>query len=134
MYNFLAISEATTIAIHSLAFIASNNSYLNATNIANKTNFSRNHLSKVLQQLTKHGYLISERGPSGGFRLSKPASEITLLEIFELIDGNHEQTRCSKNGKDCSFKVCVYGNVIDKANIMITDYFKSRTIAEIVKS
>ena len=132
MHNFLTISEAASIAIHSLAFIAKDNSYSNATNIANSADFSRNHLSKILQQLTKHGYLLSERGPSGGFKLLKPASEITLLEIFKLIDGSHENTKCSRNGTHCSFPVCVYGDVIDRANSMITDYFNSRTIADII--
>ena len=132
MHNFLTISEAASIAIHSLAFIARDNTYSNATNIANSANFSRNHLLKILQQLTKHGYLMSERGPSGGFKMLKPASEITVLEIFELIDGNQDYSKCSRSGTECSFPVCVYGDVIQRANIMITDYFKSRTIADIV--
>ena len=134
MHNFLTISEATSIAIHSLAFIARDNSYSNATNIANSANFSRNHLSKILQLLTKHGYLMSERGPSGGFKMLKPASEITILEIFDLIDGNHEATKCAKNGNSCSFPVCVYGDIIQKANIMLTDYFRTRTIADIINN
>jgi Rrf2 family protein len=132
MHNFLSISEAASIAIHSLAFIARDNSYSNATNIANSANFSRNHLSKILQLLTKHGYLMSERGPSGGFKMLKSPSEITVLEIFELIDGNHDYTKCAKSGNSCSFAVCVYGDVIQRANIMITDYFRTRTIADIV--
>lgn len=133
MHNFLTISEAASIAIHSLAFIARDNSYSNATNIANSANFSRNHLSKILQLLTKHGYLMSERGPSGGFKMLKQASDITVLEIFELIDGNHETNYCTKDGTSCSFQICVYGNVIQRANLMISDYFRSRTIADIVK-
>jgi Rrf2 family protein len=132
MHNFLSISEAASIAIHSLAFIARDNSYSNATNIANSANFSRNHLSKILQQLTKHGYLMSERGPSGGFKLLKDPSEITVLEIFELIDGSQEHHKCAKDGKECSFPNCVYGDVIQRANIMLTDYFRNRTIADIV--
>lgn len=132
MHNFLTISEAASIAIHSLAFIARDNSYSNATNIAKSANFSRNHLSKILQLLTKHGYLLSERGPSGGFKMLKSPSEITVLEIFELIDGNQEYTKCARNGNGCSFPVCVYGDVIERANKMLTDYFRSRTIADIV--
>ena len=62
----------------------------------------------------------------------KLPSEITLLEIFELIDGNHEYTKCSREGKDCSFPTCVYGDVIQRANLMLTDYFRNRTIADIV--
>jgi Rrf2 family protein len=134
MHNFLSISEAASIAIHSLAFIARDNSYSNATNIANSANFSRNHLSKILQLLTKHGYLMSERGPSGGFKLIKSPADITVYEIFELIDGTQEQHKCSNDGKTCSFPICVYGDVIGRANSMLTDYFMKRTIADIIKN
>ena len=75
---------------------------------------------------------MSERGPSGGFKMLKSPSEITVLEIFELIDGNHDYTKCAKSGNNCSFTVCVYGDVIQRANTMITDYFRTRTIADIV--
>jgi len=45
------------------------------------------HLLKILQQLVRAQLLSSERGPSGGFALRKPANEITLLDVIEAIDG-----------------------------------------------
>ena len=45
------------------------------------------HLLKVLQQLVKSRILSSERGPSGGFSLRRPANKITLLDIVEAIEG-----------------------------------------------
>jgi Rrf2 family protein len=45
------------------------------------------YLIKILQRLTRDGILSSIRGPSGGFRLARPASDISLLEIVEAIDG-----------------------------------------------
>jgi Rrf2 family protein len=44
-------------------------------------------LLKILQQLVRSRILASERGPSGGFRLRRPAEDISLLEIIEAIDG-----------------------------------------------
>ena len=45
------------------------------------------YLFKVLQKLTKANILHSKRGPGGGFTLTRPATEITLLEIIEAVDG-----------------------------------------------
>jgi Rrf2 family protein len=45
------------------------------------------YLLKVLQQLVRANILRSIRGPRGGFYLSRPARGITLLQIFEAIEG-----------------------------------------------
>jgi Rrf2 family protein len=44
-------------------------------------------LLQVLRTLVNEGLLKSTRGVDGGYRLAKPLSQITLLEIVEAIDG-----------------------------------------------
>jgi len=44
-------------------------------------------LLQVLRSLVNHGILVSTRGVDGGYRLSRPASEITLLDVIEATDG-----------------------------------------------
>ena len=44
-------------------------------------------LLQVLRNLVNHGLLCSTRGVEGGYRLSRPAEEITLLSIVEATDG-----------------------------------------------
>lgn len=44
-------------------------------------------LLQILRDLTKKGILCSTRGGGGGFALTRPAHEITLLELVEAIDG-----------------------------------------------
>jgi len=44
-------------------------------------------LLQVLRNLVNHGILKSTRGVDGGYSLSRPASEITLLQILEATDG-----------------------------------------------
>ncbi len=55
--------------------------------IAETCSIPPGHLLKVLQQLVKSRILSSERGPSGGFALRRPANKITLLDIIESIEG-----------------------------------------------
>ena len=77
MNKLINISEASSIAIHSLVLIAKLDQHINATQISKLTGFSKNHLSKILQMLVKHGYLKSNRGPKGGFFLIRKPQEIT---------------------------------------------------------
>src|SRR5271157_5676519 len=102
MPKIINISEATSIAIHSLAYVAGSDRWVNATEIAEKTNFSRNHIAKVLQTLSKHQFLSSERGPSGGFKLNKDAGKISLLNIYEIMEGKAEATKCGMHYNQCN--------------------------------
>jgi Rrf2 family protein len=45
------------------------------------------YLAKQLQSLVKAGVLRATTGPRGGFRLARPADDITLLDIVDAIDG-----------------------------------------------
>lgn len=51
-------------------------------------------LSKVLQRLAKSGLLTSEQGTNGGYRLSRPAGQISTLEVIRTIDGPIILTNC----------------------------------------
>jgi Rrf2 family protein len=44
-------------------------------------------LLKVLQPLVRVGILNSIKGPNGGYRLAKPATKVTMLDIIEAVDG-----------------------------------------------
>jgi len=61
-------------------------------------------LGKILQDLTYKGLLVSQRGPTGGFRLGMPAKEITLFHIIEAIDGVAFMNNCVLGFPECSGK------------------------------
>ncbi len=58
-------------------------------------------LSKVLQKLVRSGLLTSEQGTNGGYRLSRPAEEITTLEAIRAIDGPIILTHCFTEHAGC---------------------------------
>src|SRR5437879_3974406 len=58
-------------------------------------------LSKVLQKLTKSGFLLSEQGTNGGYRLSRDPHEITALEVIRTIDGPIILTHCFTEHAEC---------------------------------
>lgn len=61
-------------------------------------------LGKILQDLTRKGFLTSVKGPHGGFALAMPAEKITLFQIVDAIDGAGFSHNCVMGFPDCSGK------------------------------
>jgi len=131
MAKLLNISEAASIAIHSLALIANSHEYLNINRMSEKLGFSKNHMSKVLQILVKYGFIYSERGPKGGFRMKIDPEQINLLQIFELIEGQLEEMHCNHQRENCPFEECVYGGINYELTIRFKEYFANKKLSDI---
>ena len=54
------------------------------------------YLAKHLQALSRAGILESVQGPRGGYRLARPATAITVLDVVEAIDGAEPAFRCTE--------------------------------------
>ncbi len=63
----------------------------------------RNFLSHILATLVRHDVLKSKSGPAGGYTLGRPASEITLLEVIEIIEGPVGVDECILGGGTCDW-------------------------------
>ena len=59
-------------------------------------------LSKILQKLAKNGFLRSEHGTNGGYRLARDPREISALEVIRSIDGPIVLTACFTEHGMCS--------------------------------
>ena len=55
--------------------------------IAGRKKIPKKYLEQILLILKRSGYVSSKRGAEGGYKLSKPASDISLAEIIRLMDG-----------------------------------------------
>jgi Rrf2 family protein len=128
MSKLVTLSEAASIGIHSMVLIARTEETINVNKIAEITFASRHHVAKVLQRLVKEKLLSSNRGPGGGFALNKPANKITLLQIYECIEGVIEITNCPVENQTCPFGKCLLGNVLNKITKDLRDFLNLQTL------
>jgi Rrf2 family protein len=74
-----------------------------ARDIAEIESIPKQFLSKILHDLRIKGLVASRRGPGGGFFLARPASEITVAEVAEFVDGGEDLTkRCILGLDECN--------------------------------
>jgi len=131
MPKILNISEASTIALHSMGLIGRSPKLMNSQEIAEITGFSKSHISKIMQQLVKFGYLVSTRGPKGGFIISNKGKEVSLLEIYNLIEGESEEKICKISCQVCPFKTCIFGGLEEKFANEFKEYLKTKKVTQL---
>lgn len=62
--------------------------------IATEFAISRNHLTKVVRELAEAGFVATQRGAGGGFRLARPAETITIGEVVRRLEARHAIVEC----------------------------------------
>jgi Rrf2 family protein len=128
MSKIVNISEAASIALHAMVLIAKAQGMINVVKIAEKTESSKHHVAKVMQRLVKDNYVNSLRGPNGGFILKKKPEEISLLEIYESIEGKIVLQECPANKQVCPIDKCFYANLINQLSIEFRNFLQKNTL------
>ncbi|HZT83439.1 MAG TPA: Rrf2 family transcriptional regulator [Gemmataceae bacterium] len=85
----MKLTRASSYALHAVVYMAAqkNDKPVASHHIAQARGIPERFLLKVLKPLVSASVLRSIKGPNGGYRLARPANEITLLEIVEAVDG-----------------------------------------------
>ena len=135
MPSLVKISEAFSLAIHAMAFLARDRKqrFTNQA-VAERSGASGHHLAKVLRRLVQAGLVASTRGPLGGFGLSRPAEQIMLLQIYEAIEGPIPQGGCLLGKTVCDGKDCVLGSLMGTVHQQIRDYLANTTLTELAST
>jgi Rrf2 family protein len=98
----LKLTKKADYGLISLKHLAVKKASASAKEIADAYQIPLPLLSKVLQKLGKDGFLRSEHGTNGGYRLARPAKSITTLEVIRSIDGPIFLTSCFTDHGGCS--------------------------------
>ena len=98
----LRISKLTDYAILVMVELSRQGEVLSAHALAERVGVEVPTASKVLKLLAGAGLLQSYRGPTGGYRVSRSASDISVAEVIAAIEGPIAMTECSVEEGLCS--------------------------------
>src|SRR5436853_5334650 len=85
----MKLTRASSYALHAVSFMAGQKKEapVASHNIARARGIPERFLLKVLKPLVSAQILLSIKGPNGGYRLARPAGELTMLDVVEAVDG-----------------------------------------------
>jgi Rrf2 family protein len=130
-------SRSAEYAIRAFVFLAEvpSGKYAMVKQIAEESDIPSHFLAKILQQLARQGFLRSSKGPTGGFALRRSASDITLLQLVESIDGLADYQRCIGGMTECNDQMrCGMHDSWKALRSRIMEYLEGTTVEDLAKA
>lgn len=107
---------------------------LSATELAEAAGLEPPTVSKLLKPLAQAKLVEGLRGVRGGYRLTRPASEITLIEIVEAMEGPLAITECSQDDSQCGIaEQCGVRSNWRLINDVLADALRGVTLAQMLR-
>ena len=135
MSSIVKVSGAASLALHAMSFLAvhEGDPMVSTHEVAETFHCSEDHLKKVVQRLVRAGVVRTVRGPRGGIALARPANKITLLEIFEAMEGPLETGNCILGNPVCSYNECIMGGLTESLNKQAKAYLVKTRLSQLSK-
>jgi len=101
--------------------------------IAERQDIPIKYLEQIISTLNKAGFVKSERGPNGGYRLSRPPENYTVGMIIKLIEGDTAPVSCLAEESDCKRSdKCVSMILWKKLNDAVNSVLDGTTLADMM--
>ena len=128
------VSEAANLGLHALAVIAAGPEPVARTReIALRLKASAAHLAKVMVALEHAGLVTGTRGPTGGYRLNRPARQISLREIYEAVEGPMQARSCLFGEPVCEAGGCALSGYFGRLNRDVIRTLERTRLTNLVK-
>ena len=129
----LRISKLTDYATVLLGRLARDPAaQLTAAQLATETQVAATTVSKLLKQLQRAGLVQSTLGTHGGYRLARPAREISAAAILDALEGPVTLTACSAEHSQCEIEsTCRVGGAWQRVNRAIRQSLQEVTLADL---
>jgi Rrf2 family protein len=132
MSTMIKLSEAASLGLHTMRVLASDGGKrLTTRSIATRLKVSEAHLSKVLQRLVRRGLVQSTRGPKGGFTIAGDPGRVTLMSVYEAVDGPLTTEACFLGRSVCPEGDCMFGGLIETINNMARRHLEETVLADV---
>lgn len=129
----------TDYAIRMIIYLAQHrNQAVPAKEMAEQLGITIGYINKVAGKIRRAGYIEAIYGPFGGYRLAKSASDITLYDMIEIMEGKICINRCLEENGFCSrpssdSQVCPVHTILFAIQNEVISVLRSQRIDKIVE-
>lgn len=133
----MKISTKTRYGLRALIYIAEETAndeekLVRIKEISENQKLSVQYLEQILFKLKKSKIIVGKRGPNGGYRLSKKPSELSILEVFNILETDIRVVMCDKHNKNCVRTDCRTLYLWEKLDTALSKILKETTLAELM--
>lgn len=133
MLRMSKLTDYGTLVLVHLARSEDRGEALNAApDVAQRTGLAEPTVRKLLKALVRGGLVESVRGAAGGYRLARPAQQISAAQILDALEGPVAITECSGHDSRCSLEsVCQVSGKWQRINRAIRMALGEISLAEL---
>lgn len=131
MLRVTKLTDYATVVLTVLA--ARPETVMSAAELADQAGLESPTVSKLLKPLAQAGLVEGFRGTNGGYRLARPATAISLVEIIEAMEGPLAMTECSLHDGQCGISArCGVRTNWLRINDVVANALRSVTLAQML--
>ena len=132
MLRVTKLTDYATVVLTVLA--ARPETVMSAAELADQAGLESPTVSKLLKPLAQAGLVEGFRGTNGGYRLARPATAISLVEIIEAMEGPLAMTECSLHDGQCGISArCGVRTNWLRINDVVADALRGISLAEMLR-
>lgn len=127
-------SKTTEYALRAAVYLSEQAGELRtALQVAEATQVPPRYASRVLQLLGDAGVANSFRGPTGGFILAKPASDISLLDVVRAVEPVERITTCPLGLVEHADELCPLHKAMDRVIAKTEEILAATSVASVME-
>jgi len=127
------LSQTTEYALRATICLAYRQEGLVSTSeLATMTKVPMNYLAKVLQLLARSDIVSGRRGVGGGYKLTRPAEEISMLDVINSIDPINRIDACPLGLENHAGTLCPLHRKLDESIELLINQFSGITMADMI--
>ena len=101
--------------------------------IATRQEISLSYLEQLFAQLRKKGLVMSTRGPGGGYKLGKDATQIAVSDVIWAVDESVDATRCGGKENCQGDERCLTHDLWQNLSQQIHEYLSEIDLAQLIE-
>lgn len=126
------LSQTTEYALRAMVTLAASpDEAQTARQIAGASKIPADYLAKILGSLARAGLVTAQRGRGGGFKSTRPAEDVTVLDVVDAVDPLQRIKVCPLGLAAHERQLCPLHSKLDDAIRSVQEAFASTTLASV---